>query len=107
MVGEKPSQYLKFDLEFHLLVAESTQNSILYNLVTMTRSYLQEWIKESLDDPSTAKARIRADSSIQEHQKILEAIIIHKPEKARKTMRDHILSSSKDLHYHIEQREVV
>ena len=107
MYVDRPSQYLKFDLKFHLLVAEATQNSILYNLVTMTRSYLQEWIMESLDDPSTAKAQIRAESSIQEHQKILEAITIHKAEKARKAMKDHILSSSKDLHYHIEQRKVV
>lgn len=104
---DKPSQYLEFDLKFHLLVAEATQNSILYHLVTMTRSYLQEWIKESLDDPSTVKARIRAESSIQEHQEILEAITIHQAEKALKAMREHILSSSKDLHYHIEQREIV
>ena len=101
---DQPEKFLQFDLDFHLLVAQATQNSILYNLLSMTRGYLQQWIKESLDDPSTLKARNRAESSIQEHQAILQTLWTRHAEKAQQAMTRHILSSSADLYNHIEQK---
>lgn len=101
---DQPEQYLRFDLEFHLLVAQATQNTILYHLVSMTRGYLQAWIKESLvSPPSGAENLNRAQSSIQEHRGILRALSSHQGEQAREAMKAHILSSSADLHEHLEQ----
>ena len=101
---DRPEQYLRFDLEFHLVVAQATQNTILYHLVSMTRGYLQAWIEESLvSPPSSPEDRHRAESSIREHRDILRALRAGQAEQARQAMKAHILSSSADLQQHLEQ----
>ena len=100
---EQPEEYLTFDLQFHLRIARATQNSILHNLLSMTRGYLQSWIHESLSKPSVRKMRIRAESSVREHHKILQALRKHKPEEARQAMTEHILSSSADLQARVRE----
>ncbi|MEW5978434.1 MAG: FadR/GntR family transcriptional regulator [Acidobacteriota bacterium] len=96
-----PEKYLEADLEFHLLIARSTQNSILYNLLCMTRGYLQDWIKGSLADPAIPRIKAREEASIREHKRILKALQKKSPEEARRAMTEHILSSSKDLQAHL------
>jgi len=95
-VGQ-PEQFLEFDLHFHLAIARATQNRILYNLLSMTRGYLQAWIRDSLSKPSAKMMRTRAESSIGEHQKILQALAKHNAADAQQAMTEHILSSSVDL----------
>jgi len=97
----QPEKYLEFDLQFHLAIARATQNSILFNLLSMTRGYLQEWIKESLAEPRNSRLGLRARLSVREHRKILEALRNGDAEAARQSMTDHILSSSTDLQKHI------
>ena len=95
-IGE-PEKYLEFDLQFHLTIARATQNSILYSLLSMIRGYLQEWIKGSLAEPSTTQTETRAELSLQEHQKILDALRKGEADQAQQAMMEHILSSSVDL----------
>ena len=99
---DEPEKYLEFDLQFHLAIARATQNSILFNLLSMTRGYLQEWIKESLAEPRNKKLGARAKLSLQQHHRILETLRKGSPEKARAAMTEHILSSSADLQKHIK-----
>jgi len=40
---------------------------------------------------------VRADSSVREHEKILQALRRRKPKEARQAMTEHILSSSRDF----------
>jgi GntR family transcriptional regulator, transcriptional repressor for pyruvate dehydrogenase complex len=96
-VLDRPEEYLKFDLQFHVAIARAAQNSILYNLLSMTRGYLQDWISKSLASPSTRKVRARAEASVREHRKILQALRKGNPEQAKRAMRAHILSSSAAL----------
>ena len=92
-----PDKYLEFDLQFHLTIARATQNSILYSLLSMIRGYLQEWIKGSLAEPSTEGTDTRAELSLLEHQKILDALRRGEADQAQQAMTEHILSSSVDL----------
>jgi GntR family transcriptional repressor for pyruvate dehydrogenase complex len=101
---DRPQEYLQHDLRFHLAIAQATQNRILYNLLSMTRGYLQTWISESLSKPSLRKTRVRAKSSVREHEKILQALRKHRPEDARQAMKDHILSSSLDLQAQVDRK---
>jgi len=101
---DRPGEYLEHDLRFHLAIARATQNPILYNLLSMTRGYLQTWISESLSKPSARKVRARAESSVREHQKILQALEKRKPEEARQAMTEHILSSSLDFQSQVERK---
>lgn len=91
--GDDHSLYLEADLRFHLAIATASQNSILANLLASIRSYLQSWIRETLRRGSHR----RAEGSIAEHRRILEAIQKRKAKAARQAMNDHILSSSADL----------
>jgi GntR family transcriptional regulator, transcriptional repressor for pyruvate dehydrogenase complex len=88
-------QYLEDDLEFHLTIAQATQNSILQNLVSTTRGYLQAWIRETLAPADMAGKR--ALLSITEHKRILRALKNKDGDSARQAMAAHILSSSADL----------
>lgn len=101
---QKPEKYLEFDVQFHLTIAQATQNSILYNLLNMTRSYLQTWIKGSLDEPSAPKVEQRAKLSVREHQKILQPLRNRDANETQQAMRQHILSSSVALQTHFEDR---
>lgn len=101
---KQPEKYLEYDVQFHLTIAQATQNSILYSLLNMTRSYLQTWIKGSLDEPSAPKAEQRAILSVREHQKILQPLRKGNAEDTQQAMTQHILSSSVALQTHFEDR---
>ena len=88
-------RFLESDLQFHLLVARATHNSILYNLLETTRSHLQAWIKGSLSEPALAGRR--AELSLREHGRILGALKGRDADGARRAMADHIRSSGEDL----------
>jgi DNA-binding FadR family transcriptional regulator len=36
---DQPERYLEFDLQFHLAIARAAQNSILFNLLSLTRIF--------------------------------------------------------------------
>jgi GntR family transcriptional repressor for pyruvate dehydrogenase complex len=92
-----PRRYLEHDLRFHLRIAQSTQNSILANLLTTIRGYLQAWVERTLASSPRAGSTSRASRSVTQHKKILQALKKRRPEEARRAMREHILSSSADL----------
>ena len=101
----QPEQYLEFDLRFHLLIARATQNTILYSMLSTTRSYLQEWIKSSLARPAGQGGSARAIRSLQEHEQIVAALHNGAEEEAREAMAGHILSSSVDMQTQVIDRE--
>jgi GntR family transcriptional repressor for pyruvate dehydrogenase complex len=90
-----PAQYLEHDLQFHLTIAEATQNSILRSLLSTTRGYLQAWIQATLERPDETEKRARL--SVAEHKRIVKALRAKDAAAARQAMSAHILSSSADL----------
>ncbi len=100
-----PEAYLRSDLQFHISIAQSSQNSILYHLVSMTRGYLQAWIQRSLSRPTPRKTQQRAEISIQEHRNVLQSIRSGDAEGARQAMTAHIHSSSRDLQSWLARKE--
>ncbi len=91
------SLFLEQDLAFHLAIAKATGNTILYNMLSLTRNYLQQWIVQSLDDPTSPDGSRRAQLSLQEHREILEAIEAADQNLSRQRMHAHLVSSSRDL----------
>lgn len=92
-------EFLAHDLEFHLLIAQASKNSILFSLLGTTRGYLQEWIKRTLGQGEEATDTVpqRAELSVKQHEEVVEAVSAGDAERARQAMSDHILSSSADL----------
>ena len=99
-----PEKYLECDLRFHLGIARATQNSILHNLLTTIRGYLQAYIRETLASSPAGDSTRRAALSVAEHKKILRALKKGHPEEARQAMTEHILSSREDLSRHLLSR---
>ena len=95
--------FLDNDLRFHLLIARATQNPILNNLLTMIRTYLQEWIKGSLAEPTPPEKIGRARKSLAEHGEILSALEHGEEGACRQAMKTHIISSSLDLRSHLDR----
>jgi len=91
----RPEQYLELDLQFHLGVAQATHNSVIYNLLGMTRGYLKESIQEILIQSTSIKTKDRLKLSLRGHQEIFHSIRTGQAEIARKVMIKHIQMSSK------------
>jgi GntR family transcriptional regulator, transcriptional repressor for pyruvate dehydrogenase complex len=99
-----PREYLEHDLQFHMIVARATQNSILQNLLNTTRGYLQAWIAETLSRVSGDISAKRARLSITQHKRIVRALRNKDSHSAQQAMMGHILSSSADLKTHLSLR---
>lgn len=95
-----PKRYLEFDLRFHLLIAEATQNTILGNLLSTIRGYLQSWVEQTLATSPPEHPTSRAVLTIMQHKKILRALKKRRANDARRAMREHILSSQADVESH-------
>jgi GntR family transcriptional repressor for pyruvate dehydrogenase complex len=72
------------DLEFHMQIAACAKNPVLQQLMNPIRDLVREWIVKSQQFPGL---RLNAH---QQHQAILQALAMRKPDKARKAMRDHL-----------------
>lgn len=92
---DKLERYLELDLQFHLDIAQATQNSVLHNLLEMTRGYLKESIKDILIQSTSKKTKARLELSLRGHHEIFEAIRTGQAEKARQIMIKHIQTSNK------------
>jgi len=92
---DNPKRYLELDLQFHLTIAQATQNSVLCNLLEMIRTYLKQSIWDLLNTPTYAKSLKIIKLSLKGHQKILQAIQANQPENARQSMITHIQTSNK------------
>ena len=88
-----PKRYLEHDLQFHLRIAQATQNTILGNLLSTIRGYLQNWAEQTLATSPPEHPTSRAALSIKQHKKILTALKKRRANEARRAMREHILSS--------------
>ena len=87
---QDPDAFIEADLDFHLALAEATQNALIPTLIDSIVDLLRE-----------QRARIfRVDGGPQRgqfhHKRILEAIVRRDPEVARETMRAHLRQVRED-----------
>ncbi len=88
---------IRFDGDFHRLVAKATKNRTLYHLMkTMTKSLPEGWIT-SLHIPG------RVEKTLGEHASILEAIRAGEPERAEETMTLHLRNALADIQASMER----
>ncbi|GAB4371581.1 MAG: FadR/GntR family transcriptional regulator [Spirochaetales bacterium] len=84
-------QMIKLDEQFHAAIAKATKNRTLSVLMkTMTTVLFEGWIS-SLHIPG----RIR--STVEEHRKVLKAILERDPRGAELAMREHLDRALKDI----------
>jgi DNA-binding FadR family transcriptional regulator len=82
--GDTSEQHVLRDTEFHLEIARSTQNAVLLVVLLSVDELLRDSRRRTFSVPGEMeKAR-------KWHRLIFAAIESHDPERARKTMRDHV-----------------
>jgi GntR family transcriptional repressor for pyruvate dehydrogenase complex len=82
-------QYSKSDLDFHIAVANCSHNNLLPRLLLDIRGLLVEWIRKSHELPGVR------ENAQQQHESILDAILLGEPERARQEMRSHLTTFEK------------
>lgn len=80
----RPSESLRLDIEFHLLLAQAAQNPLLATL----QSLAGEWTGGVRKHSHSTKEGRRM--SIRGHQAILDAIVAHDSAAARRAMEEHL-----------------
>lgn len=76
--------YTKADFDFHLGVANCSENKLLPRLLTDIRGVLAEWIAKSQELPGLR------ENAQEQHERIFERIEARDPEGAREEMRTHL-----------------
>ncbi len=82
--------FVEADLDFHLALAEATQNPIIPALIDSIIELLREQRKRiALTEGGLHRGQYH-------HKRILEAVMQHDPQAARKAMQDHLRQIRKD-----------
>jgi GntR family transcriptional repressor for pyruvate dehydrogenase complex len=77
-------RYVEADLRFHVGIARATGNRITAHLMHAIRDLLARALVEIFRIPGSA------ESSAEQHRRILDAIAASDPDAARRSMRDHL-----------------
>lgn len=86
---ENRQSYSELDLQFHLAVANCSQNKLLPRLLMDVRGLLAEWITKSQELPGMR------ENAQEQHRRIYKSIMRHDPERARKEMKAHLQTFEK------------
>jgi len=83
---DRPEAYADLDVSLHLLIAQSTQNTVLYHLVHSIRDALRDMIREGLAQRLTMQELELVQIA---HERIVDNIAASDPEGAAKAMAFH------------------
>lgn len=86
------------DAQFHVAVAEASQNYLLVKVMWTLLDVLGDTRQASLNIPS------RPQSSLDEHNAIIQAIVDRQPEQARLAMLNHLESVESSI---VKKQEIV
>ncbi|MFC0682296.1 FadR/GntR family transcriptional regulator [Lysobacter korlensis] len=85
------SRFIESDLKFHLQLARSAGNQVLFDLLQSIRSLLRLWVERGLDSQSDAEL------AYQEHAEVLTAIEQGDPDAVTAAMRHHMRTAADRL----------
>ena len=80
-------RFVEADMRFHQLVALTSQNSLLVDLLTTVRSLIRVWVERSVKDAD------HTELTLHEHQEIARALGQHDPDAAARAMDRHMTSA--------------
>lgn len=83
--------FVEADLQFHLELASSIDNTVLLDLLQSIRSLLRVWVDRAVQDPAQANA------AIEEHAAVYAAIATRDPDAAASAMAAHMNTAGRRL----------
>ena len=81
---DDPDAFARYDLEFHLAIADAAHNQVLRQVIDTMRHVLRVWFAEAF------RGREDRSEPIRRHKVIYEAIAARDPARARQAMAEHI-----------------
>ncbi len=85
------SKFIESELKFHLQLARSADNQVLFDLLQSIRSLLRLWVERGLD------SRSDAELAYEEHAAVLTAIENGDPDAVAAAMRHHMTTAAERL----------
>jgi len=83
--------FVEADLQFHLELARSIDNTVLLDLLQSIRSLLRVWVDRAVQDPAQAEA------AITEHAAVHAALVTRDPDAAASAMGKHMHTAGNRL----------
>lgn len=90
--------HTEVSMDFHVAVAEASQNELLSATVRAYRDLLMQTLRD-MRDPSSARVTQKW------HEDILDAIRAHDPEATRKLMQDHLLEFEGRIRAYLQAKD--
>lgn len=86
-----PSQASRCDVEYHVLLARASHNSVLVHLINGMRSLLEIWITKAVNRQPVVEEIVR------EHNAVLRAVFSRQPDRAAASMLVHLANAAERL----------
>jgi GntR family transcriptional repressor for pyruvate dehydrogenase complex len=93
-------RFAALDLEFHVTLAEASENFLIVDLVSMIRGQLEKALSRVLLLPNARPL------SLKEHVSVVNAIRRRDPEAAREAMQSHLDAALKRYHHAVGSEHV-
>jgi GntR family transcriptional repressor for pyruvate dehydrogenase complex len=84
-------RYIDADVRFHLAIADATQNRFALHMMRAIRELFHRALSSVYTIPGSP------ETSIEQHQLILDAIAGRRPQEARERMQEHLLRVESDI----------
>jgi DNA-binding FadR family transcriptional regulator len=94
---DDPDAFARYDLEFHLAIADAAHNQVLRQVIDTMRHVMRAWFAEAF------RGREDRSEPVGRHQLIYDAIAARDPERARQAMAEHIEGGARWLFEAIER----
>lgn len=95
-----PAAFVEADVQFHMRLAEASNNLVLRDIHASVQALLRAWIGRVMSTGSSHMI------SYQEHVPILEAIVLGDPDMAERAMQAHMASAAGRLRETLENEEI-
>ena len=90
-VVSDPPKASQYDLQYHVLLARASHNSVLVHFINGMRGLLEMWIKRAVNRPAVIQEILR------EHHRVLEAVFARDAERASEFMAAHLTKAAERL----------
>lgn len=90
-------EFMACDMEFHVAVAEASQNSMYSIMLQVCRNVLGKSLTEILNRGKKSTQKVRYELILDVHRKIYMAVKNQKEEEAAKWMTTHLINAESDI----------
>jgi GntR family transcriptional regulator, transcriptional repressor for pyruvate dehydrogenase complex len=89
--ASEPAKAATYDVQFHVLLARATHNTVMMSLINGMRTMLEAWITKAVNREPVVEEIVR------EHNEVLRSVFQREPDRAAATMYLHLAKATERL----------